>query len=144
MTTDDQKMNERMFLLQRLTSQKDALLHATQEIEDIRFQYVSAGNSDPNGNLEKEVWKRLQLMISAMSELNSYSNNTTNDLTRNFIMMLMQLQMAHIILKSDFSRTVSMFANGIQIHWDIKKGPVVNFNIKDLNIFKHMFGGLPN
>ena len=79
-----------------------------------------------------------------MSELNSYSNNTTNDLTRNFIMMLMQLQMAHIILKSDFSRTVFMFANGIQIHWDIKKGPVVNFNIKDLNIFKHMFGGLPN
>ena len=154
MTDDDQKMNERMFLLQRLTSQKDALLHATQEIEDIRFQYVSAGNSDPNGYLEKVVWKRLQLMISAMSELNSYSNNTTNDLTRNFIMMLMQLQMAsfseeiphlnHIILKSDFSRTVSMFANGIQIHWDIKKGPVVNFNIKDLNIFKHMFGSLPN
>ena len=143
MVTDDQKMNERMFLLQRLTSQKDALLLATQEIEDLRFQYISTGKSDPNGNLEKEVWKRLQLMVSVISELNSYSARSSNDMTVNFIMMLTQLQMAHFILESDFSRLVSMLANGIQIHWDIKKGPIVNFNIKDLNVFKHMFGGLP-
>jgi hypothetical protein len=41
-------------------------------------------------------------------------------------------------MDSDFMRLVSMLANGIQIHWDVKKGPMVNF--KDLSIFKNMFG----
>jgi hypothetical protein len=138
MTTDDPKMNERMFLLQRLTSQKDALLRATQEIEDLRFQYISAGKSDPNGNFEKEVWKRLLLIISVISELNSYSDRTSNKMTVTFITFLTQLQGLHWIMDSDFMRLVSMLANGIQIHWDVKKGPMVNF--KDLSIFKNMFG----
>ena len=50
MTSDDQG-NERVILLQRLTSQKDSLLKATQEIEELFYQYRVAGKSDPNGNL---------------------------------------------------------------------------------------------
>jgi len=139
MTTDDQNQNERMFLLQRLTSQKDALLRATQEIEDFRFQYISAGKSDPDGNLEKEVWKRLQLIVSVLSELNSYSRSSSNKFTAKFIVALTQFQHLGWVMDSDFIRLFSLLANGIQIHWDIKKGPIVNF--KDLSIFKNMFGG---
>ena len=40
MTIDNQKESERLFLLQRLTSQKDALLKASQEIEE----YVKKGD----------------------------------------------------------------------------------------------------
>jgi len=140
MTTDDQNQNERMFLLQRLTSQKDALLRATQEIEDLRFQYVSAGKSDPDGNLGKEVWKRLQLIVSVLSELTSYSRSSSNKFTANFIVALTQFQHLGWVMDSDFIRLLSLLANGIQIHWDIKKGPIVNF--KDISIFKNMFGGL--
>jgi len=138
--TTDQNQNERMFLLQRLTSQKDALLRATQEIEDLRFQYVSAGKSDSDGNLEKEVWKRLQLIVSVLSELNSYSGKSTNKFTTYFILQLTQLQQLGWVLDSNFIRLLSLLANGIQIRWDIKKGPIVNF--KDLSIFKNLFSGL--
>jgi len=43
-------------------------------------------------------------------------------------------------MDSDFIRLLSLLANGIQIRWDIKKGPIVNF--KDLSIFRNMFGGI--
>ncbi|MFC1991662.1 hypothetical protein ACFLVC_02935 [Chloroflexota bacterium] len=71
MTTDEQGQSERLFLLQRLTSQKDSLLKATQEIEDLINQSGS----------KKEVWKRLYLIIAVLSELISYSNTDNKFLT---------------------------------------------------------------
>lgn len=44
-------------------------------------------------------------------------------------------------MNSGVTRLFLMVANGIQIRWDIKKGPIVTF--KDMSVFKNLFGGLP-
>ena len=44
MTTDYQGQSERVILLQRLISQKDSLLKASQEIEELFYQYRVAGH----------------------------------------------------------------------------------------------------
>jgi hypothetical protein len=140
MTTDEQNQNERVILLQRLTSQKDDLLKATQEIEELFYQYRVAGKSDPDGELEKEVWKRLHLMVAVLSELISYSN-AGKDFTRNLILYLNQIERLGFIMDSGFTRMILMLANGIHIRWDIKKGPIVTF--KDLSIFRNLFSNHP-
>jgi len=140
MTTDNQGQNERVILLQRLTSQKDSLLKASQEIEDLFYQYRVAGKSDPNGELEKEVWKRLHLIIAVLSELISYST-TGKHFMQTFIVGLYSYETAGLIMDSKITRLMLMLANGIQLRWDIKKGPIVTF--KDTSVFKNLFGGLP-
>ena len=140
MATEEQSPNERVILLQRLTSQKDALLKATQEIEDLFYQYRVAGKSDPNGELKKEVWKRLYLIISVLSELISYSN-ASKTLPRILIVYLTQIEQLDWIMDSGFTRTILLLANGIQLRWDIKKGPIVTF--KDVSIFRNLFNHLP-
>jgi hypothetical protein len=139
MTSDDQG-NERVILLQRLTSQKDSLLKATQEIEELFYQYRVAGESDPNGKLEKEVWKRLHLIIAVLSELISYSN-ASNKFMQTFIVGLNSYGSLGII-HSELTRLLLMLANGIQMRWDVKKGPIVSF--KDMSVFKNLFSGLPS
>lgn len=129
MTTDDQEQNERLFLLQRLTSQKDSLLKATQEIEDLINQSGS----------KQEVWKRLYLIIAVLSELISYSN-ADNKFLITFITGLYTWETAGL-LNSTQLRLWLMFANSVQLRWDIKKGPIVTF--KDMSIFKSLFGGIP-
>jgi len=138
MTSDDQG-NERVILLQRLTSQKDSLLKATQEIEELFYQYRVAGESDPNGKLEKEVWKRLHLIIAVLSELISYSNTGKNFMQTLIVGLYSYGSLG--IMNSGITRLFLMVANGIQIRWDVKKGPIVTF--KDMNVFKSLFGGLP-
>ena len=138
MTSDDQG-NERAILLQRITSQKDSLLKATQEIEELFYQYRAAGKSDPNGKLEKEVWKRLHLIIAVLSELISYSK-TGKRFMQTLIVGLNSYGSLGI-MNSGVTRLFLMVANGIQIRWDIKKGPIVTF--KDMSVFKNLFGGLP-
>jgi hypothetical protein len=140
MTSDDQYQNERVILLQRLTSQKDALLKATQEIEELFYQYRVAGKSDPNGELEKEVWKRLHLIIAVLSELISYSNAGKKFL-QILIVALNSYEHMGLIMDSGLTRLMLMVANGIQLRWDIKKGPIVTF--RDMSLFKNLFGGLP-
>jgi len=140
MTSDDQR-NERVILLQRLTSQKDSLLKATQEIQEIEelfYQYRVAGESDPDGKLEKEVWKRLHLIIAVLSELISYSN-ASNKFMRTFIIGLNSYGSLGI-MHSELTRLLLMLANGIQMRWDVKKGPIVSF--KDMSVFKNLLGGL--
>ena len=139
MTSNDQYGNERVILLQRLTSQKDSLLKATQEIEELFYQYRVAGKSDPNGELEKEVWKRLHLIIAVLSELISYSNARKNFMQT----LIVGLNSYRIlgIMNSEITRLFLMVANAIQIRWDVKKGPIVTF--KDMSVFKNLFGGLP-
>ena len=137
MTSDDQG-NERVILLQRLTSQKDSLLKATQEIEELFYQYRVAGESDPDGKLEKEVWKRLHLIIAVLSELISYSN-ASNKFMRTFIVGLNSYGSLGI-MHSELTRLLLMLANGIQMRWDVKKGPIVSF--KDMSVFKNLLGGL--
>ena len=137
MTSDDQG-NERAILLQRLTSQKDSLLKATQEIEELFYHYRAAGKSDPNGKLEKEVWKRLHLIIAVLSELISYSN-ASNKFMRTFIVGLNSYGSLGI-MHSELTRLLLMLANGIQMRWDVKKGPIVSF--KDMSVFKNLLGGL--
>jgi len=137
MTSDDQG-NERVILLQRLTSQKDSLLKATQEIEELFYQYRVAGESDPDGKLEKEVWKRLHLIIAVLSELISYSN-ASNKFMRTFIIGLNSYGSLGI-MHSELTRLLLMLANGIQMRWDVKKGPIVSF--KDMSVFKNLLGGL--
>jgi len=139
MTSDDQG-NERVILLQRLTSQKDSLLKATQEIEELFYQYRVAGESDPNGKLEKEVWKRLHLIIAVLSELISYSN-ASNKFMQTFIVGLNSYGSLGI-MHSELTRLLLMLANGIQMRWDVKKGPIVSF--KDMSVFKNLFSGLPS
>lgn len=138
MISDDQG-NERVILLQRLTSQKDSLLKATQEIEELFYQYQVADKSDPNGKLEKEVWKRLHLIIAVLSELISYSN-TGKHFMQTLIVGLNSYGSLGI-MNSGITRLFLMVANGIQIRWDVKKGPIVTF--KDMSVFKNLFGGLP-
>ena len=138
MISDDQG-NERVILLQRLTSQKDSLLKASQEIEEFFYQYRVAGKTDPNGELEKEVWKRLHLIIAVLSELISYSN-ADRKFMQTFIVGLNSFGLLGI-MNSELTRLLLMLANGIQLRWDIKKGPIVTF--KDMSVFKNLFGGLP-
>jgi hypothetical protein len=117
MTTDYQGQSERVILLQRLISQKDSLLKASQEIEELFYQYRVAGESDPTGELEKEVWKRLHLIIAVLSELISYSNAGKN-----------------------FMRTLIVGLNSTGT-LGIMKGPIVSF--KDMSVFRNLIGGLP-
>ena len=138
MTTNDEKQNERMYLLQRLTSQKDAILKASQEIEEYFYKYRVAGKTDPNGELKMEVWKRLHSILSALSDLVPYSS-ANKDIMKLFIVQLNTYETAGWTMDSGFTRLFLMLANGIQVHWDIKKGPVVNI---DLSLFKSLLSGL--
>src|SRR5665811_2139803 len=118
MTSDDQYPNERVILLQRLTSQKDSLLKATQEIEELFYKYRVAGKSDPNGELEMEVWKRLHLIIAVLSELISYSN-TGKGFMQTFIVSLNSFEHMGVIMDSGITHWMLTMANGIQLRWDI-------------------------
>jgi hypothetical protein len=71
----EEMQNERLVLFNRLIKQKDAILTATQNIEDLRKRYVQANKKDEDGVIESEIQKRLYTIISALSELTAYMDN---------------------------------------------------------------------
>lgn len=139
MTSKDKSTDERMYLLQRLTSQKDSILKASQEIEDYFYQYRVAKQNDPDGKLKGEVWKRIHTILSALSDLVPYSSANKN-IMKLLIVQLNTYETVGWLMDSGFTRLFLMLANGIQVHWDTRKGPIVNFG--DVSLFKSLFGGI--
>ncbi len=139
MTSTDKNTDERMYLLQHLVSQKDSILKASQEIEDCFYQYRVAKKSDPDGKLKAEVWKRIHTILSALSDLVPYSSANKN-IMKLFIVQLNAFETLDWIMDSGFTRLFLMLANGIQVHWDMRKGPIVTFG--DVSLFKSLLGGI--
>ena len=71
----EEMQSERLVLFNRLIKQKDAILTATQDIEDLRKQFMKANKKDVDGVIESEIQKRLYTIISALSELTAYMDN---------------------------------------------------------------------
>jgi hypothetical protein len=58
-----------------LIKQKDAVLTATQNIEELRKQYVQANKKDEDGTIESEIYKNIFIILSSLSELFAYTKN---------------------------------------------------------------------
>jgi len=61
--------NERLELFRRLIKQKDALLTASQEIEDFRKQFLQANKKDVEGTIESEIQKRIYVIICSRQDI---------------------------------------------------------------------------
>jgi len=70
---NNQGDNERIILFQRLMQKKDQVLQVSCEIEDLRKQFISQGNSDEDGTIEMEIFKRIYSIMECLSEMSGYT-----------------------------------------------------------------------
>jgi len=134
--------NERLELFRRLIKQKDAILTASQEIEDFRKQFLQANKKDVEGTIESEIQKRIYVIISALSELAAYSQNrgisqilltTVHVATFHRVSERSQFlednnpsgMIGHIAM-SQLLDALCASVNLVRIEWRLKKDPSVN------------------
>ena len=156
--TQDEIQNERILLFNRLMKQKDAILVATQEIEDLRKRFLQANKQDADGTIESEIQKRIYTIISALSELFAYTNNpgtsqilltTTGWATSHRMVEKSQFlegndatnREAHIA-ESRVLDALCASVNIVRVEWRLKKEPLVN--ISNLESLFHVNLTKPN
>lgn len=71
----DQRDDPITTINKRLFDRKDAILRASQDMEDLRSEYKAKGCKDPDGRIEAEVFKRIYTITSCLSELIAYAEN---------------------------------------------------------------------
>lgn len=138
---------ERLRILERLFQKKEAILCASQAIEDLRVKYLANNKQDSEGELEAELYKQIYTIISCLSELTSYA--TSSSLAGTIVQYvssmprLVQGQNAHTPLIERHTITaLCASANAVIIRWDFKKGPIVSLDKIQIDsiiqLFKHV------
>lgn len=71
----DQRGDSITTINKRLFDRKDAILRASQDMEDLRSEYKAKGCKDQDGRIEAEVFKRIYTITSCLSDLIAYAKN---------------------------------------------------------------------
>ena len=77
--------DERTLVYQRFTRDKDKIVEATCEIEDLRKRYLNQNQRDEDGSIESEIYKRIYRIIACLSELIGYTEGKGNALYRTLL-----------------------------------------------------------
>lgn len=134
--------DERVLVYQRLTQQKDKIVEATCQIEDLRKKYLNQNQRDEDGSIESEIYKRIYRIIACLSELIGYTEGRGNDVYRtllNFSIFSRSVYGSRFSQEqSPSTRTSSshiassrvldaacVAVNSVTITWRLKRDPIV-------------------
>jgi hypothetical protein len=148
-SVQEETQGERLALFNRLAKQKDAILAASQDIENLRKQFLQANKKDDDGTIESEIQKRIYVIISALSELAPYAKNpgvseilmtTVNVATHHriyeqsrFLEENNNVQAIGHVALSKVLDAMCAAANSVSVEWRLKREPLVNFrNLESL------------
>lgn len=133
---------ERVIIYQRLTQEKDKIVEATCQTEDLRKEYLNQNQRDEDGRIECEIYKRIYRIIACLSELVGYTEGRGYKL---YCTLLDFSISSRSVYGSRFSQeqslssgtssshiassrvldAVCVTANSVVITWRMKRDPVV-------------------
>jgi len=138
----DNRSEEGVILLNRLIERKNLLLNATQQVEDLRNEYITKGDKDPDGRIERELYKNIYTIVSCLSELmfnaeHGIGARLMPEITKFLSTYPRGLNEPLPLIKGKSLTLLCVLANSIPIIWTSKKGPFTK--IENLDSIIKMF-----
>jgi hypothetical protein len=139
----DNQSEEGIILLNRLIERKNLILSTTQEIEDLRNEYIAKGEKDPDGSIEARLYKHLYTIVSCLSEItiNAALHGVRYQLVPKMVEFVSNYPRGFNeplpLIKTKSLTAFCLAANSVPIMWISKKGPFLK--IENLDSLIKMF-----